>query len=74
MAACESAARPLYLACLYLIYIGGKTKAKNGMFSFETILKCLEVTFLETKYAAWYVQRAIKVLFNELYYFLIYKD
>lgn len=44
------------------------------MFLFETILKYTEVTFLETKYAAWYVQGAIKILFNELYTFLIEKD
>lgn len=74
MAACESPARPLYLTCLYLMYTGGKRKAKNGMFPFETVLKCIKVTFLETKYAAWYVQRAIKIPFNELYTFLIYKD
>lgn len=44
------------------------------MFLFETILKYIEVTFLETKYAAWYVQGTIKILFNELYTFLIEKD
>lgn len=34
------------------------------MFLFETILKYIEVTFLETKYAACYVQGTIKMLFN----------